>query len=1534
MPAYLGGTVWVQVVPSFNGLQGSIRKGVGDAFAGAGIEKASADAFKGVDKSAAAAGERSAKAFANSFQKLTSDRIKRVGKDFDALRHDTSLVGKEFAQIRAVLNDIAKHDLTTVTGQGQATQDIVALRRQLQGMLDDADRGQRQLSDPARWGLGAIRGQFDEIDKTIKGWSNPDPIKLKIDQQGIRSTMQAIRDEIRVLSSDVQVGADTSEATAKIASLRARLNQLDRDRVNVDVEVDTLGAMLQLRRLESQISSTGRSGGGNLMALLDAGSAANSVRVFNGVLLTTLTLGPLLIPVLAAITGGILGLGAAALGAGLGIGALVAGLAGIGGAVGAMSALDRAQREQRGGAGAGRDAAAARRQAVQDARAVADAQQALSRARRDGARAIADANRQVIDAEQDLTRAHEDAAEAAQDAAERVASAREAASRAAQDAARAAQDAARRVRDAEQGLVDAQRNAVEVQEDLNAARRQAVRDLQDLKNELDSAKLNEQDLAFQVEEANVHLNVVLEDDQATQRERDKAQLRYDQAVEALEQQQLETKRLTVDQKEAAAAGVEGSDRVKDAKERISDANDRLQSAEEALADARAAQDRQAVDNAIALRDARDAVTDALRDQTRVAQDSAERINDAEQALADARVGRNDAQIAAAQSIADAEQGLARAHEDIALRSAEAAAGTDSMATAQNNLAEALRNLSPAGVAFATWLYSLSPLLRDLRFAAQEGLLPGLQEGLSAIVDEYGPSFVAFVGELAGVLGDLSSEFGTMLTEDETWREFFSMMNDLGPVFLRQFGDVSINLMTAFASIMTAFAPFIAEMGDGLVELTKDFADWAASLEGSQALEDFFGYLRDAGPEIGVLIGNVAEILKDLFIGLAPYADDLLDSLIGLTDWLADMDPDEIARLALGIGALLLSVQLLAGALSLIGGVGGLIGGALNVGKAVGGLGGGAAGVGGKAAGKGAATAAGPAAAAALDGVGVAGQTAGKRLVGLLGPVGLVVGALWLIYDAAIWLDEEFNIFGGNMVAFGDTVGGVFTWWWEEIISPVWDLIKGVLDVMGQAFTKLGDMIGQIFRYVIGPAIEWLWEHTLGPFWDKHVKPMLTAFGNFVKENLPKAIQAGADLIGDIWQNVLNLLRAPIKAAVDIVFNQGIIGSFNWLADKVPGMTPIDPIKIPSALYPNGRSGNIGSTGGGYRAMAEGGSEVLPGYTPGRDVHRFFSPTAGVLDLSGGEGIAVPEIVRAVGANRFQAANKAARAGNIGLAQRYLGGFAGGGIIGDLWDKVKGLGGALGNPLGFFKDVVDNSLSGWGVGGMFGDIIGPMAKSIPASIAKWIADLITPDAPSGGGGGSPAGAMGWQAMWSVVKSQFPNATLNSAYRPGAITAVGTPSYHGQGRAIDITPSMDIFNWLVKTFSNATELIFSPAGGRQLWNGNPYLFGEPTRGDHWDHIHWAMANGGIIPGLYDGGGDLSPGMTLAANKSGKVESIVTDSFMAEVRALGRAARGGDAPVVDARGSNFYDATPEQIVDEWSQRRHDQLALSGIFDEPGVS
>lgn len=146
-------------------------------------------------------------------------------------------------------------------------------------------------------------------------------------------------------------------------------------------------------------------------------------------------------------------------------------------------------------------------------------------------------------------------------------------------------------------------------------------------------------------------------------------------------------------------------------------------------------------------------------------------------------------------------------------------------------------------------------------------------------------------------------------------------------------------------------------------------------------------------------------------------------------------------------------------------------------------------------------------------------------------------------------------------------------------------------------------------------------------------------------------------------------------------------------------------------------------------------------------------------------------------------------------------------------------------------------------------------------------------------GGASGPGGWQWQMAMLRSVFPGLQLISGFRPGSITATGNRSYHAAGRAVDVPPRGDVFGWIKSVYGATTkELIFSPAGAGQVWNGRPHLYGEPTRSDHWNHVHWA----------YDQGGIFGHGR-FAFNRSGHPERVLspqqTEAFERLVAALTR-------------------------------------------------
>jgi hypothetical protein len=139
-------------------------------------------------------------------------------------------------------------------------------------------------------------------------------------------------------------------------------------------------------------------------------------------------------------------------------------------------------------------------------------------------------------------------------------------------------------------------------------------------------------------------------------------------------------------------------------------------------------------------------------------------------------------------------------------------------------------------------------------------------------------------------------------------------------------------------------------------------------------------------------------------------------------------------------------------------------------------------------------------------------------------------------------------------------------------------------------------------------------------------------------------------------------------------------------------------------------------------------------------------------------------------------------------------------------------------------------------------------------------------------------LGEHIMAAVLdaKTKFPGLTVYSGFRPGSRTVTGNASYHGKRRAVDLPPSMALFEYLKQRWGTAIrELIYSPANGRQVWNGKPHMFSAAVRKGHFNHVHLALAQGGqVTPRKFDSGGVLPPGYTLAFNGTGRNETVRTD------------------------------------------------------------
>jgi hypothetical protein len=826
--------------------------------------------------------------------------------------------------------------------------------------------------------------------------------------------------------------------------------------------------------------------------------------------------------------------------------------------------------------------------------------QAATNAQTNAGRQVS-AARAIENAQEALSDARRNAARAAEDAADRVKEAREA-------AAEAIEDALERQKDAQEEYRDAVNEVADAEQALRDAREEARKDAESLAKRQRQNAVDERQAVLDLFEAQTQFNAVMADGSSTDTDKEQASVNLEQAQIALNDTRDEQVALAEEAADYAKNGVDGSEKVKSAQDELTEALEAQKDAQEELREAAEAADEARVEGA-------ERVREALEDQREILSDNARAIQRAKENLSDAR-----------QSAVD----------DLSQINAQ-----------QQAVNAAFDKLGPAGRKFALFLFGLKSGFYEFRDAVQQAMLPAVQKAIEGFIaspaaDKARGAFVA----LAAAFGDFALALSKSF-QGPAWSAFFEMLAEHGPAISKAYGDAFISVMEAFASVLVVSAPFAKRFAEGLAGMMDGFARWASSKQGAQDIKDFIAYVEEIGPKVLDFFFGLAGAVINLAKGMAPFGEVVLGLVDGFLDFVAKMDTGTLGAIATAMTVILLASQVAYAIMNLSMSLGALF-----------------------------ATTIGPwifliiAAGAALVYLYQTNEDFRKFVTDAWERISKVLKKSWEedIKPALTELWDALKLLWKDVLQpFLEWLGPVVLWMFEELF-PLW----------AKRLSFYIRAVAWIIKKVIVPAfkeirdeVKFGWEKVIKPTWEKLVRAagwvkdkavaafdlMKTGWNNLktgvvngwnrIKEiwdiitdtALPAfkiAFETTIDQIGKLWDGLKALVGTPLKFVIEKVINGGLIDGFNKVSGWVNG-PKIDHVPIPEAL----------------QSYATGG--VLPGYTPGRDVHQFVSPTAGRLELSGGEAIMRPEWTAAMGPAYVNQMNALARRGGVGAIRKALGG---------------------------------------------------------------------------------------------------------------------------------------------------------------------------------------------------------------------------------------------------------------------------------------
>jgi hypothetical protein len=188
----------------------------------------------------------------------------------------------------------------------------------------------------------------------------------------------------------------------------------------------------------------------------------------------------------------------------------------------------------------------------------------------------------------------------------------------------------------------------------------------------------------------------------------------------------------------------------------------------------------------------------------------------------------------------------------------------------------LEKIGPAGEQFVRYLDSLGPELTSVQMIARAGLFPGVEDGIDGILTRL-PQMRGMVSGISRELGDLAADAGDALASDRYDAFFDYLETEAGPI-LSDFGRITGNIFETVANLIVALDPATQDFTSGLLDRTRDLAEWSRELGQDRGFQAFLDYIEESGPKALEFVATLTTSLADIAEAMAPVGDVVLPAL--------------------------------------------------------------------------------------------------------------------------------------------------------------------------------------------------------------------------------------------------------------------------------------------------------------------------------------------------------------------------------------------------------------------------------------------------------------------------------------------------------------------------------------------------------------------------------------------------------------------------------------------------------------------------------